>query len=180
MLSKSTLKYLVYCQVFWVEVRRLQDQCISIWVLVLYYCNSNNLLAEKLWYKCNSINEVFPNMFSNKIYIFLYKKVKVKKIFIVVVWVFLIFVFFFLFLSMFFFCLLLCQAIFRWLASSWKFFFVFKDSNLQFLKKIQVQMIVFNMKAVVKIYRIFGSNSPLFLYKCLKNCVLNFLVLNVN
>ena len=95
LLSKSTLKYLVYCQVFWVEVRRLQDQCISIWALVFYYCDSNNLLAEKLWYKCNNINEVFPNMFSNKIYIFLYKKVKVKKIFIVVVWVFLIFVFFF-------------------------------------------------------------------------------------
>ena len=51
---------------------------------------------------------------------------------------------------------------------------------MQFLKKSQVQMIIFNMKAVVKIYRISSSNSPLFLYKCLKNGVLNFLILNVN
>ena len=29
-ISKSTLKYPVYCQVIWVKVRRLQDQCISI------------------------------------------------------------------------------------------------------------------------------------------------------
>ena len=29
-LSKFRLKCLVYCQVFWVEVQRLQDQCISI------------------------------------------------------------------------------------------------------------------------------------------------------
>ena len=30
LLSKSTLKYLVYCQALWVEVRLLQNQCISI------------------------------------------------------------------------------------------------------------------------------------------------------
>ena len=47
LLSKSTLKYLAYCQVFRVEVRRLQDQCISIWALLFYYCIFNNLPREK-------------------------------------------------------------------------------------------------------------------------------------
>ena len=54
----------------------------------------------------------------------------------------------FLFLSVFlmiFFCLMLCQTIFRWLASFWDFFFfffvffVFKESTLPYLKKIQVK-----------------------------------------
>ena len=55
-LSKSKLKHgdtawlkqLVYCQVIWVEVQRLQDHCISIWVLVFYYCISNNLQHEQI------------------------------------------------------------------------------------------------------------------------------------
>ena len=37
LLSKSTLKYLVYCQVFWIEVWRLQNQRLSIWALVLLH-----------------------------------------------------------------------------------------------------------------------------------------------
>ena len=47
LLSKSTLKHLVYCQVFWLKVRRLQSQCISIWAVVFYYCISNNMPHEK-------------------------------------------------------------------------------------------------------------------------------------
>ena len=39
--QKSALKYLVYCQIFWVEVRRLQDQYIPLGALVFYYCNTN-------------------------------------------------------------------------------------------------------------------------------------------
>ena len=42
-LSKPTLKYLLYCQVFWFKVRRLQDQCRSIWTLVFHYFVSNIL-----------------------------------------------------------------------------------------------------------------------------------------
>ena len=43
LLSKLMLKYLVYCQEFWVKVRRLQDQCGSIWTLVCYFFVSNIL-----------------------------------------------------------------------------------------------------------------------------------------
>ena len=46
LLSKFRLKYLVYCQVFCVEVRCLQDQCISIWALVFHDYTSNNLPRE--------------------------------------------------------------------------------------------------------------------------------------
>ena len=37
LLSKYTLKYLVYCLVIWIEVWRLQNQFMSIWALVFYY-----------------------------------------------------------------------------------------------------------------------------------------------
>ena len=47
LLLKSTLKYRVCCQVFWVEVWPLQNQCISIWALIFYYCISKNLQREK-------------------------------------------------------------------------------------------------------------------------------------
>ena len=47
LLSKSTLKYLICCQVFWVKVRRLRNKCTSILALVFYYCISNNLSREK-------------------------------------------------------------------------------------------------------------------------------------
>ena len=39
--------FTVYCQVFWVEVWCLQNQCISISALVFYYCISNNLPHDK-------------------------------------------------------------------------------------------------------------------------------------
>ena len=66
--------------------------------------------------------------------------------------------------SMFFFYLLPCQAIFRWLASFLDIFFwvgLFKESStLQYLKKFQVQIIVYNKKAVVLISRISNSKRP--------------------
>ena len=43
LLSKPRLKYLVYCQVFWVKVWPLQYQCWSIWTLVFHYFISNIL-----------------------------------------------------------------------------------------------------------------------------------------
>ena len=46
-LSKSTLKYIVYRQVFWIDVRRLQDQYISKWALVFYYYIFSSLPREK-------------------------------------------------------------------------------------------------------------------------------------
>ena len=46
-LSKSTLKYIVYRQVFWIDVRRLQDQYISTWALVFYYYIFSSLPREK-------------------------------------------------------------------------------------------------------------------------------------
>ena len=92
--------------------------------------------------------------------IFLCKKVKVKNLLFDF---FSFFVFLSLFL-MFYFCLLLCQ-----LPSNFQltciffeniFCFVSKESTLQCLKKIQVQIIVFNKKAVVKISWISNSKIP--------------------
>ena len=40
------------------------------------------------------------------------------------------------------------------------FCFIFKESTLQCLKKIQIQRIVFNKKALVKISRISNSKIP--------------------
>ena len=93
---------------------------------------------------------------------------------------------FFFFLSlfwMFFFCLLLSQAIFRWLASF--FFWFLRRALCDTWKKIHVQVLVLNKKAVVKTYRIIQLKEPtmkpcwisqrVFLGKCLKSSVLNFL-----
>ena len=46
-LLKPILKYLVYYQVFWVKVRRPQDQCRSMWKLVFCYFVSNILQRLK-------------------------------------------------------------------------------------------------------------------------------------
>ena len=110
-------------------------------------------------------------MSSKKIYIFYYKQSKY------ILYKYLLLLnelsSFFTFLSlwsMFFFYLLLCQAIFRWLASFldlYIYIYIFrgrgvKESNtLQYLKKSQVQIIVYNKKAVVLISRISNSKrSP--------------------
>ena len=47
LLSKSTVKFLVFCQVFWVKLQGLLDQRISVWALAFYYCISKNLPWEK-------------------------------------------------------------------------------------------------------------------------------------
>ena len=107
-------------------------------------------------------------MSSKKIYIFYYKQSKY------ILYKYLLLLnelsSFFTFLSlcsMFFFYLLLCQAIFRWLASFLDLYIFLgggevKESNtLQYLKKSQVQIIVYNKKAVVLISRISNSKrSP--------------------
>ena len=45
LLSKSLLKYLVQYQVFWIKAGYLQEECISISVLLLYL--QNNLPGKK-------------------------------------------------------------------------------------------------------------------------------------
>ena len=84
---------------------------------------------------------------------------KSKKVLTVIVWLFLIFLFLFFF--------------FQWVSSVSCyvkqflgglylfriFFFVFKESTLQYWKKAQAQIMVFNKNAVVKISRISNSNS---------------------
>ena len=129
MLSKFRLKYLVYRQVFWVKVRHLQGQCISVWTLVFNYWISNNLSLEKTaiymnykLHKCFSTLSVFLHMCCNKINIFLYKKSQNKKYLLLLFDLFSFFIFLSLF-SMFFFCILLCQANFRWLPSFFRRFF---------------------------------------------------------
>ena len=90
-------------------------------------------------------------MFSNKIY----EKVKVKKYLLLFD-----FVSFFVFLSLFsifFFCLLLCQAIFRGLVSFLSFF-VFKESTLQYLKKKLSSNNSFYQKKLIS--TISNSKSP--------------------
>ena len=37
---------IAYCQVFWVQVRLQQEQCVSICALVFYYCISDNIPPE--------------------------------------------------------------------------------------------------------------------------------------
>ena len=76
---KSTLKYQVYCQVFWVALRCLQNRCIFTWMLVFYFCISNKLFFQK--------DKIFH-----------IKKLNWKN---VVVWLFLIFRFSFSFFNVF-------------------------------------------------------------------------------
>ena len=102
-------------------------------------------------------------MFSNKIYIFLYQKVKVKKYLLLFVSLFPFFNFSFFFL-MFFLLSLAISSNFQVACIFFKkiyTFFVFKESTLQYLEKIQVQIIFFRKRAVVKIYWTSNSKSPL-------------------
>ena len=119
----------------------------------------------------------------------LYEKLKVKKYLSFLFEFFSFFVFLSLF-SMFFLCLLLFQVILGGLQLFWEdLFYVFKESTLQYLKKIDIQMTVFNKKAVAKISRISNLKSPpwnlvkfrsgLFLICLKKNC-LNFFWLRIN
>ena len=58
-LSKTTLKNQVCCQVFWIKVRRLQDQCRSIWALVFHYFVSNILRSSHQ--RCSVKQEFLEN-----------------------------------------------------------------------------------------------------------------------
>ena len=94
---------------------------------------------------------------------FLHKKVKVKIMFIVAVWLFLIFCFSFLSLSLSFFFLFSCyvKQIVGGFYLFWEdSFLVFKDSTLLDLKNTQVQIIIFDKKAILKISKISNSKSP--------------------
>ena len=75
--SKSTLKYLVYYQVFWVKVWCRQNLYIPMQALVFYYSNPSNLPRKK---NCNANvtiqTKFFPNIFSNKMYLFYIEKWK--------------------------------------------------------------------------------------------------------
>ena len=74
--------------------------------------------------------------------------------------------------SIFFLFLLLCKGIFRWLASFLKtYFFVFKESILQYLKKNQVQIMVFNKRPFVKFL---GCHFERAHHKSLLNFVASF------
>ena len=87
---------------------------------------------------------------------------------------------FFSLFSIFFFCLLLYKAIFRWCRSFFRFFFICKESTFQYYKNSSSNN-SFYQKTVVKISRIFNSKSPpwnlvkfrIELGKCLKNSVRN-------
>ena len=116
---------------------------------------------------------VFPNMFSNKIKVALNKKVKV---FVVVVWLFFIFHFSFSFFQYFSFASCYVKTFYVFWEDLF-FIFVFKESTLQYLKKIQVQIILFNKKVFVNIYRISNSKSPP--WSLFKLCG-NFFLVNVS
>ena len=113
-------------------------------------CNKANAIC-----KCNkafpTFPYVFPNVFSNKIYIFLYQKSKRKKLLFDL----------FDFLQRFTLCQLSSSFYLACIFFDKIFYFVFKESTLlQCLKKIQVQVVVFNKKALVKLSGIFNSKNP--------------------
>ena len=115
------------------------------------------------------------------LWIFLHKKVKVKKLLFKFFW-------FFVFLSLLVNVLLLSLAMstaeqFRWLACFLRRLYIsfLRKALCSAWKKIQVQIIAFNKKAIVKISRISNSKSPLrnieyqvFLGRYLKNSLLIF------
>ena len=104
LLFKSTLKYLVYWQVIWVELRHLQGRFISIWALLFYYYISNNLPCEKTVIQISQSKLSFSNyvFWQNKI--FLCKTVKVKKCLLLLPDFFSFFLFIFYFFNVFILC----------------------------------------------------------------------------
>ena len=74
LLSKSTLKYLVYYQVF--LAYKTNAYLYGHWCFITAF--SITCQIKKLQCKCNNINKVFPNMFSNKTN-FLMQQSKSKK-----------------------------------------------------------------------------------------------------
>ena len=133
-LSKSTSKYLIYYQVFWVQVRCLQDQCTSVSTLVFHYFVSNILQHYKNFTRnvLNSINYILPKyVFEQKYILFHIRKITVKSFIVVVTLLNFPYTFCFSFpptFSMPFLYLLICEEFlifFRWLAFCWWFFFHF-------------------------------------------------------
>ena len=156
-LSKPTLKYQAYSEVFWFKVRRQQNQCISRrWCFI----NAFAITCQK---SCNT-NVTIQTMFFQTCFLtrykFLYKKVKVKKKFFVAVWVFLIFRFSFSFFDVFLLSLAMSGNL-KVACIFFDIFFVFKEELCSTWKKNHVQVMVFNKKAVVKISRISNPKSPL-------------------
>ena len=117
----------------------------------------------------------FPNMFSNKIKVVLNKKVKVNK-HLLLLFYSLIFHFSFSFFQYFSFVSCYVKTFYVFWEDLF-FIFVFKESTLQYLKKIQVQIILFNKRVFVNICRISNSNSPP--WNLVKFCG-NFFLVNVS
>ena len=97
-------------------------------------------------------------MFSNKIKVVLNKKVKVNKYLLLLFDSFSFFIFHSLFFQYFSFVSCYVKTFYVFWEDLF-FIFVFKESTLQYLKKIQVQ-IISNEKAVVKVSRTSNSKSP--------------------
>ena len=117
----------------------------------------------------------FPNMFSNKIKVVLNKKVKVNK-HLLLLFYSLIFHFSFSFFQYFSFVSCYVKTFYVFWEDLF-FIFVFKERTLQYLKKSQVQIILFNKKVFMNIYRISNSKSPP--WNLVKFCG-NFLLVNVS
>ena len=66
LVSKSTLQQLVYCPVFWHEVQRLQEQCISMSMLVFYYYLHFHYPVTRKNFNTN-VQMFFQIIFSKKI-----------------------------------------------------------------------------------------------------------------
>ena len=56
-LSKCTLKYLVYYQVFWVEARHLQDQRKCVWKFVFHSVASQKTVIRMYRFKLQSFTK---------------------------------------------------------------------------------------------------------------------------
>ena len=129
-------------------------------------------------YKCN--NRKFSQICFHTKCKFLYINTKSeKKYLLLCLTLFLIFCFFlFLFFQCFFFCHLLCQAIFRWLASFLIIFFFFLGRALcSTWKQILVQMIIFSKELLCKFS---GSPTQSTHHETLLNIRIEYFLVNVS
>ena len=111
-------------------------------------------------------------MFSTKIYIFLHKKIKVKKC-LLLLFSFFSFFIFFLFFQRFSSVSCCVNQFLGGLHLFWEIFHRFYGEHSLVFEKIQVQIIVFNKKAVSKISRL--SNSKSSPWNLVKFCIKFFL-----
>ena len=119
---------------------------------------------------------VFPNMFSNKIKVALNKKVKVNKYLLLLFDSFSFFIFHSLFFNIFL-LLLAMSRLFMFFEKICSLFSFLRRALCSTWKKIQVQIILFNKKVFVNIYRISNSKSPP--WSLFKLCG-NFFLVNVS